>query len=443
MRKIQLYQHQSKALEETQGKNRVAYYHDMGLGKTFTGAEKLVQLRASVNLVICQKSKVNDWVEHFEKYYGYPGNLETGCNPYHVIDLTKWKLGDFKNEDKFITTPLIVGQRIYIINYELAFRRPELMRLRDFTLMLDESSMIQNENAKRSKFILNLKPKNVILLSGTPTGGKYEKLWSQLHLLGWNISKDLYYRQYVDVKTTMNEEGFPVKVIKGYKNVERLKQKLREHGANFLKTEEVFDLPKQTFTTINIPTTKEYRKFRKAGIVNWMLPDGFRRELVGDTTLTKMLYERQLCGQYNPDKLEAFKDLVESTNDRLVVFYNFTHEMEVMRDLVNEMGREYSRVDGSRKDLTAYEEFDDSITFIQYQAGAMGLNLQKANKIVYFTPPLSSELFEQSKKRIHRIGQDRPCFYYFLTCKNSVEARIYSTLEMRKDYTDKLFEEGK
>ena len=84
---------------------------------------------------------------------------------------------------------------------------------------------------------------------------------------------------------------------------------------------------------------------------------------------------------------------------------------------------------------------EGSILFIQYQAGAMGLNLQKANKIVYFTPPLSSELFEQSKKRIHRIGQDKTCFYYYLTCKNSIEEKIYKTLKMRKDYTEALFME--
>ena len=103
------------------------------------------------------------------------------------------------------------------------------------------------------------------------------------------------------------------------------------------------------------------------------------------------------------------------------------------------MCRPVSIVNGSVKDLFAYENCDNSITFIQYQAGAMGLNLQKANKIVYFTPTLSSELFEQSKKRIHRIGQDRPCFYYQFKC--GVEYKIYDTLSMRKDYTEYLFEE--
>ena len=84
-------------------------------------------------------------------------------------------------------------------------------------------------------------------------------------------------------------------------------------------------------------------------------------------------------------------------------------------------------------------EFDNSITFIQYQSGSMGLNLQKANKIIYFTPTLSSEMFEQSKKRIHRLGQKESCFYYKLVC--GIEYKIYNTLSMRKDFTDKLFEE--
>ena len=69
----------------------------------------------------------------------------------------------------------------------------------------------------------------------------------------------------------------------------------------------------------------------------------------------------------------------------------------------------------------------------------MGLNLQKANRIIYFTLTDKSELFEQSKKRIHRIGQSQTCFYHLLICKNSVEEDILRTLEMRQDYTDELF----
>ena len=152
-----------------------------------------------------------------------------------------------------------------------------------------------------------------------------------------------------------------------------------------------------------------------------------------------MLYERQLCGQYNQDKLAAFKDLLESTNDRLIVFYNFNAELELLQAITIYLQRSSCVINGQHKSLYAYEHISDSVTFIQYQAGAMGLNLQKANKIIYFTPPLSSELFEQSKKRIHRINQTKSCFYYYLICKDSIEEKIYSILAMRKDYTEALF----
>lgn len=418
---LRLYPHQQRALVETQDKNKVAYYHDMGLGKTFVGSEKMKELGAKVNLVICQKSKIDDWVEHFQTHY----------KGVWVFNLTNKK--DFRD---FVNYPLLFETFIGVINYELAFRRPELAKLKDFTLMLDESSLIQNENSKRSKFILKkLEPKNVILLSGTPTGGKYERLWSQLHLLGWNIKKKMFYDQYVQYHYETYLD-FPLMIIDGYKNEERLKRKMRQYGCHFLKTEEVFDLPEQIHQTIKVPTTKEYRKFRKDCIIT--IDDV---ELVGDTTLTKMLYERQLCGQYNEEKLQAFSDLLESTNDRLIVFYNFWDELTDLKAICDIAGRACSIVNGQDKDLYAYERCDDSITFIQYQAGAMGLNLQKANKIVYFTPPLSSELFEQSKKRIHRIGQEKPCFYYYLTCKDSIEEKIYQTLAMRRNYTEALFEE--
>lgn len=421
---VKLYDHQINSLEKTKNMNRVAYYHDMGLGKTFTGAEKLIQLGTKINLIICQKSKVQDWIDHFIEYY----------SQYFIYDLTKPKEFDkFINYDFSLFNKKIIG----VINYDLIFRRPDLNLLKDFTLLLDESSLIQNEDAKRSKFILNLKLKNVILLSGTPTGGKYERLWSQLHLLGWKISKKMFYNHYVEYHYE-DSQGFPLMIIDGYKNEERLKKKMNQYGCDFLKTKDVFTLPQQIHQEIKVKSSKQYRKFKKNSIIEF---DGI--ELIGNTTLTKMLYERQLCGQYNEEKLNAFQDLIESTDDRLIVFYNFYDELEKLCKIAWDCNKPVSVVNGKQKDLLPYENVSNSVTFIQYQAGAMGLNLQKASKIIYFTPPLSSEFFEQSKKRIHRIGQNKPCFYYYLICKNSIEEKIYKTLAMRKDYTERLFENEK
>ena len=427
---MKLYDFQQRGLDELKDKNKVAFYWDMGLGKTFMGSEKMVQLGAAVNLIICQKSKIDDWIKHFTDNYELNENMM-------IYDLTKWEKNDWKlfaEDPTFKSDWHNKSSYILIINYELTFRRKQLLELTDFTLLLDESSLIQNETAKRSKFISKLKPSNLILLSGTPVNGKYENLYSQIQMLGWKISKSLFWQQYIDWEWAEETDGFFRRKINGYKNVDRLKDKLNQHGATFKKSDEVIDLPEQNHNKVWIKPTQVYWLFLKKKIINI---DG--KKLIGDTTLTAMLYSRMLCGHYNPDKLEAFSDLLDSTQDRLIVFYNFNAELAAMWRIADAQDRPTSVVNGQLKDLTAYESCDNSVTFIQYQAGAMGLNLQKANKVIYFTLPLSSELFEQSKKRVHRVGQERRCFYYYLMCMGSIEERIWQTLEMRKDYTDYLF----
>ena len=423
MLNIQLYPHQTKALEETKQFNRVGYFLDMGLGKTFVGSEKLIglNLNQGKSILICQKSKIADWRSHFADYY--------------KNDISAYDLSDKKQYKDFMENPVGFRYQLGIINYELVFRRPDLLKIHFITMMLDESSMITNPTAKRTKFIHKMNPDNVILLSGTPTGGKYEKLWSQLRLLGWGISKDLFFNQYVVQEWIEDGSGFKIPHIVGYKNVDRLKMKLKQHGCIFMKTEEVFDLPEKVTVPVMVTNTKEFRYFMRNSIVT--LPDG--TELIGDTSLNKRLYARQLCGQYSTAKLVAFQSLVESTDDRLIVFYNFNEELFRMKAVVESLEKPISIVNGSVKDLDAYENQSDSVTFVQYQAGAKGLNLQKANKIIYFTLPQGSEDFEQSMKRIHRIGQKNNCFYYLLMVKNSVEEDILQTLKMRKDYDDELF----
>lgn len=418
MSSVVLMPHQQEGLDKTARYNRVAYYWDMGLGKTFMGSEKMEKLGEKQNVLICQKSLIKQWVSHFRKYY----------SDYTLYDLTDTKIYKKINQISFDT------KNIFIINYDLIFRR-NLPAIKNYTLILDESSMIQNEKAKRAKAILALNPKNIILLSGTPTGGKYENLWSQCKLLGWDIKKTAFLNRYV-VFRNMSIRGvpYPIKVVSGYKNIEELKEKMREHGASFMKAEDVLDLPEQSFYTINIDTPPEYKKFMKTGTAE--IGDEI---LIADTPLTRLLVARELCSIYSEEKLVRFKSLLESTDDRLIVFYNFKKELEQLLAVTKKESRPISIINGSIRDLTAYENESNSVTFIQYQAGAMGLNLQKANKIVYYSLTCSSELFEQSKKRTHRIGQNRKCIYYYMICEDTVEEHILETLSLKKDYTDNLF----
>ena len=411
---MKLFDYQEKALALTSDKDNSAFYYDMGLGKTFIGSERLRLYGERVNIVVCQRSKIKDWCEHFKEHY----------TDYAVFDLT-----NKKDMQAFMIYPIY--KCIGIINYELAYRREELRQLKDFTMMLDESSMIKNETAKRTKFILSLKPSHTILLSGTPTDGKYEFLYSQLRLLGWKITKTAYYNRYI--KTELRSYGGPMfRVVTGYKNVSELKAKLKEYGAVFAKAEEVIKLPEKKFIKEYSTVSSDYKKFMKDRVIK--IDD---KELTGDSTLSKRLYARMLCSAYSKDKISRLIDLVNSTSDRVIIFYNFNTELEALRKVL--FDRPISIVNGQVKDLKEYENNDNSVTLIQYQAGAMGLNLQKANRIIYFSLPERSELFEQSKARICRIGQEKQCYYHIMMCHKSVEEKIYECLLMRKDYTDELF----
>ena len=424
---MKLFPHQEEVLKKTEQYGSAGYFLDMGLGKTFVGSEKMKQIGNNVNLVICQKSKVKDWMEHFRTYY--PEYKLFDATSHLKADKRSYEYGFWTNYRNDTVCPSII-----FINYELAWRRPELLKLKDFTLILDESSLIQNLKAKQTKFVMKLKPKNVILLSGTPSSGKYENLVSQCQLLGWDISEHTYNSQYVNW-TTIKVSGMKIRTVDKddpYKNVERLKRKLSEHGAIFMKTEEVMNLPEQIDIPVLLERSKEYKQFTRDLIL-----DIGDETLVGDTILTKRLYQRMLCGQYCKDKLQAFTDLINSTNDRLIVFYNFNEELHRLGEICTNEGKFIGIINGERQD----EITDQDVLLVQYQAGSMGLNLQDfGNKIIYFTLPERSELFEQSKKRIHRIGQNDTCFYYYMLVKDSIETEeILPTLKIRKEWTDELF----
>lgn len=413
-----LFEFQKKLIEQTLDYQNVAYYLDCGLGKTFVGTEKMKLIGNNVNLLVCQKSKVLDWVNHLSEHYN-------GI----VFDLTD--KAQYKNFVESFQRPS--RRFVGIINYDLIYRRRELNDLCEFTLMLDESSMIQNESAKRSKYIMRMHYSNLILLSGTPCNGRYENLYSQLKMLGMKLTKTEYWNKFLRYRVDMFQ-GFPIKIVYGYKNVPLLKSMMRDLGCVFMKTSEAVTLPDIVDSNILVNGTKAYETFRKDRIVTVD-----ERELVGDTTLKKLLYERMLCGSYNDSKFKALEDYLNSTYDRVLIFYNFNDEYDKLIHVCKKCGRPISTVNGGTMSLSNYESFENSVTLLQYQAGAHGLNLQKSNRVVFFSPPLSYELFEQAKKRAHRIGQRKTVFYIYLRCRCSVEASIYATLEKRHDYTEELF----
>lgn len=411
---IKLYDFQRNGLEQVKSLRRCAFFWSMGLGKSFVGSEKLMSLNNTINLIVCQKSKIEDWFNHISEFY----------------DVPVFKLNTPKGFAGFLES---TERRVGVINYDLLWRRKELLSLEHVAAIFDESSMIKRTSARRTKAALKLKLDGVVLLSGTPVGGQYENLWSQCKLLGWRMSEDAFLDRYVVYRDFFPPNlKWPISVVAGYRHTEEMLQRMRTSGANFLKTEDVITLPEQVFIKVDVPQSTEYKKFEKDGYVKML-----DREFEANNLLSKLIFARQICSGFSKEKEQAFKDLVESTNERLVVFYNFNSELNAIVSCVGD--RPLSIVNGSTRDLSAYENNSNAVVAVQFQAGAKGLNLQRACHMVLYSPTVVAEDYMQALKRIHRIGQHRSCFYYLLTVKNSVETHIYKTLEKKEDYTLAMF----
>lgn len=412
-----LYSHQVDVLGKLYKHNKCAMFLEMGTGKTITGAIKAASYHIPI-LIVCPKSVIQQWFDCFADW----------LPDWQRYDLTKKKrLEQFISDDNNL--------RIGVINYESCWRRPELQKVKSLTLVLDESQAIANNTSKQTKGIMKLDYKNVILLSGTPaSNARYDKLYTQLKLLGLNMNKQSYEDRYCNF-FEMEKAGIKFRVLsktRPYKNVDELKQVMKELGCVFMKTEEVIDLPQQRFIDVMVKKSKYYKAFEKDGYV-----DCGEVEYISNGPAQDMLYFRQLCN--SSEKLDMLKTLLESTNDRVIIFYNFDIELKLLQQLVSKLKRPISYINGHEKDLNCYNDFEDSVTLVQYQSGSAGVNLQLANKMIYYSPPIKSDFFEQSKKRIHRIGQESKCTYWKLVTSNSIEQKIYNTLDLKRDYTDELF----
>ena len=88
---VQLYPSQQEMLDEIKDKTNCAIYAGVGSGKTFIGSEKLLSFQTPFNLVICQKSQVDYWVNHFQTHY--PDITVTDLTKVKKMNLTHIRPG--------------------------------------------------------------------------------------------------------------------------------------------------------------------------------------------------------------------------------------------------------------------------------------------------------------------------------------------------------------
>lgn len=133
----------------------------------------------------------------------------------------------------------------------------------------------------------------------------------------------------------------------------------------------------------------------------------------------------------DPSRLKAVRGLLRK-HDRLILFYNFDYELELLRGL-NIPGVVVAEWNGHK-----HEEIPETerwLYLVQYTAGAEGWNCTSTNATAFYSLTYSYKNWEQAHGRIDRLNTPFiDLFYYILRSKSQIDSSVMKSLKSKKNF---------
>ena len=136
------------------------------------------------------------------------------------------------------------------------------------------------------------------------------------------------------------------------------------------------------------------------------------------------------------------KDII-SEGHKVLVFSQFTSFLSLVKQQFDADGINYEYLDGkSSKRAASVKRFqeDESVSafLISIKAGGHGLNLTSADYVFLLDPWWNPAVEAQAIDRAHRMGQQNPVIAYRMICRDTVEEKIVSLQQSKRDLADKI-----
>lgn len=383
-----LYQFQEFAVDLLISQKRQLLAYDMGLGKTIIALSAAEKLNLPT-LVICPAFMKATWEREFKNF------------KIDDIRINTWANIKFENP-----TVLIVDESHYGKN-------PESQRTIAF---LEVAKRVRG----RSGYVW--------LLSGTPAKNSAAELYCQLIAVGLEG-----YPTYLEFADEFSESFLakysqmsrPVVKHRGVRNLEKLRN-LYAPLMHVLKAKDVLDLPlqikKKIISNFSVFKEEDVAEFRSDA-------ESFMKKNFS----TKKLQQAQM-------NISTTKSLVEELKMSFEKIIIFSDHVSPARDFANhfECGLITGEVPIEKRE-SVIKEFKDNGSVLSCTIGSagVGLNLQFANCIVFSDSSWSAADMMQAEKRIHRIGQQDHCHYFYVVDSGLGEV-IHETVQRKMELMEKL-----
>ena len=424
---------------------------EMGTGKSLTTIAVAGRLwlnhEADRMLIVAPLSILGVWQEEFRKFadFEYSLTVMNGSESKKIENLRQIPTSGFQ---------------VAVINYESAWRLEKELSVWDADLIVcDEGHKIKTHNIAASKCMhrLGAKARYRMLLTGTIITNKAIDVFSQYKFLNTAIFGNSFYafrNRYFD----MVGYGNHTPVLKA-SMAEELTRRI--HSIAFRATKaECLDLPETTEIVQQVELEPQARK-----LYQQLVRDSYTQikggEITAANVLTRLLRLSQLTGGFlrgdeidrvervSSAKLDALSDNVDSAaqeGGKLVIIARFLPEIDAIVAMLERKAIGYSLITGAVKDrdeqVRRFQTNPDVTVFVgQIATAGLGITLTAADKMVFYSLDYSMSNFEQTKARIHRVGQRNLCTYIYLVAENTVDAKVLKALREKANLARTLIDD--
>lgn len=455
------------ALDYLYNKTAGALYTDMGTGKSKVIIDLIVNKRFKTTLIVCTKKGCGNWVKQFKIHSDIGENFLVNLSEKTTqgkVTLLKEKLKIAQEKSANFK------QCIFICNYDSVWREPfgsQLLKAHLDCIVCDESHRIKTPGSKCSRFLSKLGKKSNYryLVTGTPLAENPTDIYAQYRFLDpaiFGTSLTAFRERYekLDIARTA-QVGYRVLDQKEpYINLDELKEKM--FSCAFMAKSEV-KLPKrlniiQSFR-LGKNALQAYKDITKTGVVEIenagqisvenILSLSLRQQQITSGFIPLLDEDFQPCGEKTIDtnKVETLKELIENLpkKEPVVIFAKFKKDLLNIKELCCHMGWGYSEISGHCDQEAEWQAGKTQILGVQYASGSESITLTRAHYCIYYSLTYSLSQYRQSKKRIHRPGQEHQCTYYYLIAEldkgKSIDRIIVDSLIKKGDIVDSIVQE--